>query len=147
MPSKYPTIMLPPYRGLNLRDDSRRLEWGELSEATNVILREDGSFERIDGYTNLLTSLGSSVTTSLYEFERSDGSVEYLFEYSGTLYLFNPLTNTTKSIMTGLLPGAKIGFAQYNDYLYFGNSYNSNMKLTPTYRHHIARAAITTADA
>ena len=145
MPSKFPTVLLPPLRGLNLRDDVRRLDWGELSEATNIILLEDGSTKRIDGYVDLISSLGSSPATSLYEFERANGSIEYLFEYSGTLYSFDPLTNTTRALISGLLAGAKIGFASYNDYLYFGNSYNENKKLTPTYRHYIARDAITTA--
>lgn len=148
MPSRYPTVGLPPLKGLNLFDDPERLEWGELSEATNVIINKDGSVERVKGYTNLLaSSLGTSYCTSLYEFERWDGSLEIFFEYSGTLYKLDPVTWTYTTVLTGLTAGAKIGYVSYNDYLYLGNGLDENKKLIPIYIHYNPRTAVATADA
>jgi len=151
MPSQYPVLMLPPLKGLNKRDNPERLQWGELVTATNILINEDGSGERIKGYTDLLASnIGVSFCTSFVDFERWDGSYDYFFEYNGTLYQLyqpDPTSWTYRTILSGLVAGARIGYVSYNDYLYLGNGLDENKKIVPIYRHFINRAAITTADA
>lgn len=148
MPSRFPTVTLPPLKGLNLKDDAHRLTWGECVEATNVIIHEDGSADRVDGYTNLpASSLGASYCASLFEFERWDGSIEQFFEYSGTLYKKDPITHVTSVVLSGLTAGARIGYVPYNDYLFFGNGFDECKKMVPVYRHYSPRAAVATADA
>lgn len=146
MPSKFPTVMMPKLKGLNLQDDKMRLEPGELETATNVICNPDGSAERIPGYTNkLAASLGVSYCGSLAEFEKWDGTIETYFEYNGTLYQLDCLTWTYRQVLAGLQAGARIGYAFYNNYIYFGNGYDENKKIIPEYIHYTDRTAVSTA--
>lgn len=137
---------MPKLLGLNLQDDKMRLNPGELETATNVICNQDGSAERITGYTNkLASSLGTSYCASLAEFQKWDGTIETYFEYNGTLYQLDTLTWTYRQVTAGLLAGARIGYAFYNNYIFFGNGYDENKKIIPDFIHYTDRAAITTA--
>jgi hypothetical protein len=146
MPSRFPTVLMPKLLGLNLRDDKMRLNPGECETATNVICNPDGSAERITGYTEkLASSLGTSYCGSLAEFEKWDGTIETYFEYNGTLYQLDTATWTYRQVLSGLLAGARIGYAFYNNYIFFGNGYDVNKKIVPEFIHYTDRAAITTA--
>jgi hypothetical protein len=126
MPTKFPTVYLPPAKGLNLKDDKYRLEAGDLQTATNIYVNNDGSFQRCDGYTNLITSLGSSYCLSLFERERWDGVLQYYFVYDTALKSIDLVSYAVSDVKTSLSSSKRMGYVAYNDYLYFGNSFDVN---------------------
>lgn len=151
MPSQFPTIMFPPSRGLNSEDDITRLPSGDLNIATNVFVNEDGSIERIDGYTDIVSSdFGTSnYAISLYEMERWDGSLEVFVIYNTVLKKIEevlPDSWSTRSVHTGLSAWKRMGYASYNDRLYHGNGFDANRYLVPVYRHYSNDTALATAN-
>jgi hypothetical protein len=148
MAKDYATAMLSPYGGLDLVNDPHRLAAGSLSTATNIICHDDGSFERVNGYTDILTSdIGVSYALSIYEFERWSGEKDIIFVYNDTLYKLDNSGNTATALITGLSANKKMGYCAYNDYLYFGNKFDANRVLVPSFTHKIARTVVATADA
>ncbi|RMG04681.1 MAG: discoidin domain-containing protein [Nitrospirae bacterium] len=136
MPSRYPTILLPLLKGLNLRDDPYHLKPGELIAATNVIINPDGSIERINGYSDFLTSdLGSGMCLSLYIFKRWSGTVEYLFIYDDTLYVYTDVSGL-RGLKSGLTNDQKVGYVTFNDYCYFGNGFDTSQMIRPNFVHY-----------
>lgn len=148
MPSNYPTIILPILLGLNLRDDITRLNAGECAIATNVIINTDGSVERVDGYTNKLSSsLGTSMASSLFGVEKDSGSYEVYFKYETDLYQLDIVNWTHRKIYDSFFSDSILGYAFYNDYIYVGDGIAENKVIIPTPIHWLNRAEITTADA
>jgi hypothetical protein len=148
MPSRYDTYMIPPAKGLNLNDDPYRLQPGDLMSGTNIKINEDGSFERIDGYTDLLTDIGTTeYCISLTEFERWDGSIEIFVLYDTYLKKIDPATWTYRNIYTNMSTGKIFHSCAYGDRLFFGNAYDANRYCAPVYRHHVERTTIATVDA
>ncbi len=147
MPTLYPLVDLAPLKGLNLKDDKYRLQPGDLIQADNVFVNEDGSVDRIDGITDILTAdLSSAYLLSLYEWERWDGTLELLFLDGTTLRKYNN-DGTSTIVKSGLTNSAKVRYVSYNDALYMGNGLDSNKVHYPTHRHKIGRTAISTANA
>lgn len=147
MSSGYPLVNLPPLIRLNLKDDKYRLGSGDVIQADNVFINEDGSIDRVDGITNILNSALSSICLlSLIEWERWDGTLELLFLDGTTLRRYNN-DGTSTIIKSGLTDSAKIRYVSYNDALYMGNGLDTNKVHYPTHRHKIGRTAITTANA
>ena len=141
-------ILLTPYKGLSLVDDPYRLQQGGLVTATNILCNPDGSFQRVDCFKDFLDStLGTGYALSIYEFERWDGTRDIHFVYNDTLYKLDNVGTTATAILTGISANKKMGFMAYNDYLYFGNKFDANKVLCPTYTHKIARTIVITADA
>lgn len=149
MPSRYPTYMIPPAKGLNLKDDPYRLQAGDLMSGTNIKVSEDGSFERCDGYTDVLTSdIGTTnYCISLTEFGRWDGSIEIFVLYDIYLKKVDPVTWSRSNVYSNMSSDKKIGYVSYGDRLFLGNAYDSNKFIVPIYRHYSERTAISTADA
>ena len=148
MAKDFVDVLLTPLKGLSLFNDSHRLKAGDLVTATNILCNPDGSFERVDCYVDFLTStLGTGYALSIYEFERWDGTRDIIFFYDTTLYKLDNVGTTATALITGLSANKKIGYAAYNDYLYFGNKFDANRVLCPTFTHKIARAAVSTANA
>src|SRR5574343_1699348 len=148
MANDFVDILLTPYKGLNLADNAHRLKAGQLVTATNLICNPDGSFERVDCYKDILTStLGTGYSLSIFEFERWDGTLDILFFYDTALYKLDTVGTTATAICTGLSANKKIGYAIYNDYCYFGNGFDANRVICPTYTHKVTRTAVSTADA
>lgn len=138
MPSNFYTVLLPPFKGLNLRDDPTRLLPGECVEATNVFINPDGSTERTQGYTNKLnSSLGVIYCHSLTENVKIDNTVDVYFVYDTSLYRLNPFSWEHKEIHKSCTADALMRYANYNNYVYFGDAYASNKKIAPQYIHFV----------
>jgi len=149
MPSRYPTHMLPPALGLNVKDDPYRLQPGELISGTNIKIHEDGSFERVRGYTNLFaTDIGTTeYCVSIAEFDRWDGSVEIFVLYDTSLKKVDSVTWSNRNAYLSMSGGKRLGYVTYGDRLLFGNAFDVNKFIVPVYRHYQERDSISTADA
>lgn len=149
MPSRHPIVELPAFQGLNLKDDARRLlPFTSLTTATNVIINDDGSIQRMNGYTDILSSdLGTGKMLSYYEWTRYDASVLKIFLYGGALYRVTGAGDTKALMLSGLTDDRKWRWVPQNDYLWGGNGTDENKVITPTPHHNRPQTALDTANA
>ena len=111
-------------------------------------IMEDGAFERMEGYTDLMSDIGTTdYCVSLREFQRWDGSIEIFVLYDTYLKNVDPVTWTYRNIYDSLSNGVPVDYVQYGDRSFFGNGYDANRFCCPIYRHFESRAIISTADA
>ena len=119
--------------GLNNKFERALIPDNESPDCANVIFN-NGAVETREGFTVINTaSVGSHVCDGLYTRHDTDGSETMCAWFAGTLYTLDSTSLVTvgsaQSIWTA---GVRVGAAEYEDHIFFGNGSNPPMKYDGT---------------
>jgi hypothetical protein len=112
--STFPFLKMPP-------------KFGTLFK--NCHVSDGGGVAKIPGYVKINTSPGNGLKTG-FEYRKKNGTVQILCAGGGIVYKQTGVTLT--AIKTGLNVAAKVWFAQFSDYVVFGNGIDPPQKYDGT---------------
>jgi len=116
----------PRFLGINKKRDTSEVTSRHASDALNVQL-DNGTLKKRDGYTEV-TDIGSSAILGMFDFRRSDGSVDTLIKHGDTMYVRDNDADTDTSLASSLSATELADFAVHSDRCYFVDG--TNLKIT-----------------
>lgn len=128
---KLATIQIDQFNGgVNVLYSETRLKKNEAKEATNLMLIEDGIWDKRWGTKTKIT-MGATVD-GFTEYVKSDGTTELIICAGGTIYKSTNLSTTSSISGATYTSGNKCYFVQIGTYLYIGNGVDALIRYDGT---------------